>query len=143
MNLKQFALNLAPVTLLCLAAGVASAATIATGSFTLPAQTYWGNTVLPAGDYHLSLMREQSGIDYVVVRGEGKEAIVMTQAGSEESSGHGHLMLDEVGGAYVVRELDMAGRGRAYHFAVPKAVRDLTLRGSLAHPAEIPLRASL
>lgn len=142
MNLhKRFALTLALVALLGLTAAAASADTITKGSFTLPAQAYWNDTLLQPGEYTLSLDRSISGVELVNLRGEGVAATFLTQSGSEEKSEHSCLKLDDVNGTYVVRELDAGPIGRSYRFGVAKAVRNLTLRGA-GQPVTVPVSAS-
>jgi hypothetical protein len=143
MNLhKGFALSLAVVTLLGLTAVGANAETVTGGSFTLPVQAYWGNTLLPAGDYTLSLDRELSGIDMVFVRGEGISAMIMAPAGAAGMSTCSCLKVDEISGTYVIREFDAGTNGRAYNFPATKAVRKIALSGSVTRPANIPVSAA-
>lgn len=143
MNLhKGFALSLALLTLLGLTAAGASAETVSGGSFTLPVQAYWGNSLLPAGDYTLSLDRESSGIDLVFVRGEGISAMIMAPAGAAGMSTCSCLKVDEISGAYVIREFDAGVNGRSYNFAVSKAVRKMALSGSVTRPATVPVSAA-
>lgn len=140
MNLhKPFALSLALVTLLGLTAAGASAETITKATFSLPAQAYWVDTLLQPGEYTLSVERSVSGVSMIFLRGEDLAAIIMAPAGSDETSGHSYLKLDDVNGTYVVRELDAGSIGRAYKFGVTKAVRNLTLRGAARQPVTIPV----
>lgn len=140
MNLhKRFALTMACVTLLGLTAAAASAETITKATFTLPAQAYWNDVLLQPGDYTLSLERNLSGIELVSIRGEGVAARFVVPAGSADGSGHSYLMVDEVNGTNVIRELNAASIGRSYRFGVSKTVRNLTLRGDAAQPASIPV----
>lgn len=142
MNLqKRFALTLALVTLSALTAARAGAETITNATFTLPAQAYWNDTLLQPGEYSVSLQRTLSGADLVSVRGQGVAAMFIAPAGAVETSGHSHLLADEVNGTYVIRELDAGPHGRSYRFAVSKAVRNLTLRGQ-THPVTVPVSAS-
>lgn len=143
MNLhKRFALTLALVTLLALTATGASAETIAKGTFTLPAQAYWNNTLLQPGEYNLSLERGLSGVELVSIRGEGVAAIFIAPVGAAETSGHSCLKVDEVNGTYVVREFDAGPIGTSYRFGVSKAVRSLKLRGAATQPAGVPISAA-
>jgi hypothetical protein len=139
---KRFALTLALVTLLALTATGASAETIAKGTFTLPAQAYWNNTLLQPGEYNLSLERGLSGVELVSIRGEGVAAIFIAPVGAAETSGHSCLKVDEVNGTYVVREFDAGPIGTSYRFGVSKAVRSLKLRGAATQPAGVPISAA-
>lgn len=130
---------MACVTLLGLTAAAASAETITKATFTLPTQAYWNDVLLQPGDYTLSLERNLSGIELVSIRGEGVAARFVVPAGSADGSGHSYLMVDEVNGTNVIRELNAASIGRSYRFGVSKTVRNLTLRGDAAQPASIPV----
>jgi hypothetical protein len=96
---------MACVTLLGLTAAAASAETITKATFTLPTQAYWNDVLLQPGDYTLSLERNLSGIELVSIRGEGVAARFVVPAGSADGSGHSYLMVDEVNGTNVIREL--------------------------------------
>jgi hypothetical protein len=137
---KRFAFTLALVAVLGLTAAAASAATVTKATFTLPAQAYWDTTLLPPGDYTLSIERSNSGVDVINLRGEGIAAMFMTAAGSAESSGHSCLKVDDLNGTYVVRGLDA---GRSYKFGLSKAVRNLSLRGAAQPPVAIPVSAGM
>ena len=130
MNLqKRFALTLALVTLPALTAVEAGAATITRGTFTLPAQAYWNDTLLQPGDYTLSVSGSISGVPTIVLRGENVRATFFAPAGSGDISERSLLKIDDVNGTYVIRELDAGPSGRSYRFGVSKAVRNQTLRG--------------
>jgi len=136
---KRIALSLALVTLLGLTAPGASAETFSKGTFSLPVQAYWGDTLLPAGDYTLSLNRELTGIDLVMVRGEGMSATILAPAGAAGMSVCSCLKLDDISGTYVIRELGAGVNGREYRFALSKTVHNLTLRGSVSQPVTVPV----
>ena len=141
MNLhKRFAFTLALVAVLGLTAAAASAATVTKATFTLPAQAYWDTTLLPPGDYTLSIERSNSGVDVINLRGEGIAAMFMTPAGSAASSERPCLKVDDLNGTYVVRELDA---GRSYKFGLSKTVRSLSLRGAAPQPATIPVSTGM
>ena len=143
MNLhKRFALSLALVTLLGLTAVGASAETITKATFTLPAQAYWIDTLLQPGEYSLSVERGISGPNLIFLRGENLAAIFLAPAGSEETSSHSYLKLDDVNGTYVVRELDAGPIGRTYRFGVSKAARNSTLRGAATQPITVPVSSA-
>jgi hypothetical protein len=140
MNLtKRFALSLA--TLLGFAAVGARAETIVKGTFTLPAPAYWNTTLLQPGEYNLSVDRSNSGHNMIFLRGQGIAAIFVTPAGSEDTSGHSCLKVDDVNGTNVIREFDAGPAGRAYRFGVSKTVRDLNLR-SATRSITVPITAA-
>jgi|SRR5579863_5060344 len=143
MNLRnRFVLIPTLVALLGLTAVGASAETQMRGNFTLPEQAYWGSTLLPAGDYSLTLVMQPVGINLVYVRGEGVTATMLAAPNGAETPVHSCLKLDDINGTYVIRELDAGNSGRSFRFAVSKHVRDLTMRGSVAKPVTVPLSAN-
>lgn len=131
---KHFALSLTLAGLVALTTVGASAETITKGSFDLPAQAYWNDILLQPGAYHLSVDRNNSGHNAVLLRGQGMSAIFMIPAGSETSSGRSFLRLDDLNGTLVIREFDAGAVGRAYRFGVSKKAREMTLRGGVAQP---------
>jgi hypothetical protein len=136
MNLvRRYTLSLALVTLLGSTAAVASASTIH-GSFALPEKAYWGDKLLPPGEYQFSVNREITGVNLIMLHGENFNAIVMAPAGSLDESKRNCLKLEEVNGTYVVREMLSSVPGNSFRFAVPKIVRDRTesARSSLTVP---------
>ena len=142
MNLrKRFAISLSLFALAGLAATAANAQTVLRGDFTLAEQAYWCNTLLPAGGYTLSLVRQPSGINMVFVKGEGLEATFMAPSNAEEVSERSVLKVDEINGTRVIRELDAGFLGKSYRFAVSKAVREMTLSGSIAKPLTVALES--
>jgi len=142
MNLrKRFAISLSLFALAGLAATAANAQTVLRGDFTLPEQAYWCNTLLPAGGYTLSLVRQPSGINMVFVKGEGLEATFMAPSNAEEVSERSILKVDEINGTRVIRELDAGFLGKSYRFAVSKPVREMTLSGSIAKPLTVALES--
>jgi hypothetical protein len=136
---KRFALTLALVALLGMTAVGASAATITKATFTLPVAAYWNNTLLQPGAYTLSLDRSIMGVELIYLRGEDISATFFTPAGSGQSSGHSCLRVDNVNGTYVIREFDEGPLGRSYRFGMPKAIRELTLRGAATQPITVPV----
>lgn len=130
MNLpKPLALTLALVTLAGLTSVGASAQTITKASFSLPAQAYWNSTLLPPGEYTLSLSKSRSGVTLIALHGNGIAATFLTPAGAEQISGRSLLKVDAMNGTYVIRELHTGPLGMSYRFGVAKAVRNRTLGG--------------
>src|ERR1039458_6189432 len=84
---KRFALSLALIALLGLAAAGASAQTITKATFTLPAPASWDDALLHGAGYTLSVDRAIAGVELVYLGGEGITATFFSPAGFEESSG--------------------------------------------------------
>lgn len=126
---KRFGLSLALAALSALTAVGADAATVARGTFTLPAQAYWNNMLLQPGEYSLSIDRTISGVPTIALKGEGITATFFAPLRSGDLVRHSALKLDEINGTYVVRELDAAPLGEGYRFAVSKTVKNQMARG--------------
>jgi hypothetical protein len=128
---------MALITLVGLTAAGAGAQTITKATFNLPMQAYWNDMMLQPGAYTLSMDRTSSGVELINLRGETIAKTFFTPAGARDSSGHSYLSVDNINGAYVIRQFDEGPLGRAYKFAVPKTVRNLTLRGAATQPATV------
>jgi len=143
MNLvRRYAPGFVLVTLLLGSTGaVASAATGLKGSFALPSEAYWGNTLLPPGDYQFSVNREITGVTLINLEGEGLHATLLAPIESYQESRKNCLRLEEINGTYVVRELVSTVPGNSFRFSVPKRVRDRQER-SAAAPAKLEIPTS-
>jgi len=140
---KRFALSLALVTLVGLTAVGASADTVSKGTFTLPEQAYWGNTLLQPGDYTVVIDFRGGGMDTIALRGEGVDTTMLAPAGYEMFSGPGCLKLTDANGTYVIRELRDSVSGRAYRFSVPKVAKEAAaLGGGTRRPVLVRLSRS-
>lgn len=129
MKLKQFALSLALIAPLGLVAAHANAATMSTtGSFSLPEPAYWNETLLPAGDYTLSVGANPAGITVFSVKGEGITVNFLAMAVTGDTPERNELKLEDTNGTYVIREFDAGTTGESYRFGVSKTVRNLMSR---------------
>ena len=143
MNLrKQIALSIAIVTLLGLTAAGASAETILRGTFELPAQAYWGNTLLPQGQYTMVMNKGITGVGLISLRGEGVNTTFIAPAVAGDDSGKSRLKLESVNGTYVVREFDASALNKAYRFSVPKSVRAMAVSQNAAPPVTVSVNSA-
>lgn len=136
---KPFALTLALLGVLGITAATANADTISKGTFTLPAQAYWNSTLLQPGDYTVAIERTPGGVDLVRLRGEGTDTVFLTPAGALDGTSKNCLQIDDLNGAYVIREFDAGVVGRSYRFPVSKKVSNGALRGAVRNPVTIPV----
>jgi hypothetical protein len=84
--------------------------------------------------------KEPQGVGLITVRGEGVAATFLAPAGSrEETSGANCLKIENVNGAYVIRELDSSALNRSYKFGVSKTVRQMVLSGKAAPAVTVPV----
>ena len=139
----RFAHSVALASLLGLTAVAASAQTGLRGTFDLPEQAYWNNTLLPAGQYALTVELSPAGVSIISVKGEGVSTAFLASAGSDPDESHATcLKIDNINGANIVRELDSKSLDRSYKFGVAKAVRHMTLNGKSAPQVTVPVSGS-
>jgi hypothetical protein len=117
---------------LCFSAGFGKAQNAYEGKFTLPFEAHWGEAVLPAGDYTIS-MRSATEQYLLFVRGEGKTAMIMAQGTSTKTvSDNSHLTVVDTGGNQAITELAAGHFGLTFSYATPKMKK--TTEASLHNP---------
>jgi hypothetical protein len=119
MNLKK---NLSTVQLLMLGllisllwAGVANAAPLYRGRFTLPYEVRWGQAVLPAGDYLLGFQDIGTRV-FVLIRDakSGNNIAFLAPSGSSDAKGTSALLIGGEGNHRVVHSLRLAELGEVF-----------------------------
>jgi hypothetical protein len=127
MNLKK---NLSTVQLLTLGllvsflwAGVANAAPLYRGRFSLPYEVRWGQAVLPAGEYLLRFVDVQTRV-FVVIQDakSGKDVAYLAAVTNGEAKGTSALLIAEGGDQRVVHSLRLAELGEVFIYE-PALVR--------------------
>jgi len=126
--------NVALVTTLALTgflAGIAHAREVVAkdAPFTLPQATIWGDTVLPSGNYTLSVVKLSAGRgdDYTVtVAGAGikKTILVMRRQGPDVGT-NSMLVTESRGDVHFIREVHLPIANLVLTFQAPKAYRTL------------------
>ena len=113
------------------------------GTFTLPAETYWGKTLLPPGHYSISMTADPTQIvHYIRLTGDGIQVNFLTGPGTSDSiSERNTLRLENINGVYVVRHLDAGLLGQTYVFPVYKSVRMNVQRASAPSQVTVPVAA--
>jgi len=134
MNVGFMALSL------CLAASQGKAQGNYMGKFTLPVEARWGSATLTPGDYTISMeMDSASTYNYLVVRGEGKSAIILASvADHKEISNHSQLNLVNTAAGYAIQTFDAGEAGLTLSYPVPR-----NKRGPAAHEAELHSQLTL
>jgi len=94
----------------------------ASGKFALTHETRWGGMVLPAGDYTFSLQSSSLPAQIVVMKADGRTAIVLPQLVSAERLVEtSKLVLNRsASGESFVSALYLGDLGLSLHFASPK-----------------------
>jgi len=115
-----------------------------TGHFTLPAEAYWGATLLPPGEYSLIAKVDQtSTIHEVTVKGDGIRTSILTcNMLTKPVSNHSVLELEQINGVNVIRQLDAGLVGESFRFAVAKQARASAERASAAPVKSVPVQTS-
>ena len=104
-------------------AGVANAAPVYRGRFTLPYEVRWGQAVLPAGDYLLRFVDVQTRV-FVVIQdaNNGKDVAYLAPVTKTEAKGTSALLLADEGDQRVVHSLRLAELGEVFIYE-PTLVR--------------------
>jgi len=140
---KHFTMGLGMAALaLGLTAVRASAEPVLTGSFELPAATYWGDTLLQPGQYTISMSIESRDIARVPVvhlSGEGKEVTLLGIARPMRESGRNYLEVANIDGTYVIRAFDAGLIGQTLSFGVTKTAKNKALRASAQPVMTVPV----
>ncbi|MFN7993991.1 MAG: hypothetical protein U0Q18_10335 [Bryobacteraceae bacterium] len=145
MSLFKRCILQSAVVLSVVAAGVstASAATLFKGKFELPAPAYWGSKLLQPGNYTISMDTDSPRTSFIMVRGEGiTKALVSSPVSNVQESAHSRLVLENVNGNYVIRELDAGVLGKSFRFAVARQARGHAEAASNAMPLSVPVAAA-
>ena len=113
--------------LICfLRAGVANAAPLYKGRFTLPYEVRWGQAVLPAGDYLLGFQDIGTRV-FVLIRDakSGKDIAFLAPLGNSDAKGPSALVIVGEGNHRVVHSLRLAELGEVFDYE-PTLVRAAT-----------------
>ena len=102
--------------------------------FTLPFQATWADTILPAGDYTLSVVRraEDRGMLYAVtIAGAGKKKTILAfQPLGPRASDRSMLVVESRGEIHTIRGLRLSKVDLVLAFPESKAERELVAKGT-------------
>jgi len=137
--MKAYAFGLFTITILVLVTGTATAQSVVKDAhFTLPFEAKWGDTVLPAGDYTLSVARISSGRDVdfrIVFAGQGKRtAILAVRRPGPKAGERSMLVAMRSEGKYTISALHLSKADLVFTFPAPK--KEPTLRAGAAEMTE-------
>ena len=121
----------------------AAAQTAYVGNFDLPAETYWGSTLLAPGHYTIRISLDPAQ-QVRVIRLQGDDRRVFLLSGPptpDRVSDRNDLRLENINGVNVVRHLDAGLLGQTYVFPVAKNVRMQVQRASTSSQVVIPVTA--
>ena len=144
MNIrKHMTISLALAALaLGMTTTIASAQPVLKGSFDLPGAVYFGDTLLEAGHYSISMSTEMRDLDYtqrIRVSGEGVSKTFLAISKPIPESGRNCLKITGMDGTYVVTAFDTGVLGRSYSFRVTKSIRNKMLRASAGPRIAVPV----
>ena len=113
------------------------------GTFTLPAEAYWGKTLLPPGSYSIRMTADPTQtVHYFHLTGDGMQVnFISGPATPDRISERSTLRLENINGVYVVRHLDDGVFGQSYVFPVSKNVRMNVQRASAPSQVTVPVAA--
>lgn len=94
------------------------------GKFTLPYEVRWGKSVLPAGDYSLTVSSGTTLPDFVTVRSKEKTAVILVGETSKCDACQGELLVVQSGGQRAIRELALPGYRSVFYHAKPDIPRE-------------------
>ena len=103
------------VLAMCTFAIAANAQSKSVGSFKIPYEVTWNNSVLPAGEYTIKL---DSLYDTVIVRSTegGRSILIHTPAASDSLKGGTSLIVTHYGDRYIVSSLNLPSMGVSFAF---------------------------
>jgi hypothetical protein len=137
MNTKQISMVAVMALVLVTAAVSPSLATAqqkeSEGKFTLPCTTYWGGSVLPAGNYTFTISRVTKNVDIVEVRG-GKSFKTMAIVDPDYANKENALEIRRSGGSAVVTNMHLAHGGININFRVTPQAKELLASASEGQP---------
>ena len=93
------------------------------GTFTLPYETYWGNTVLEPGTYTVSIEGGLITPSLMRVHGSGGEATLFSGPADLTDIKPSRVFLANVNGVYALKQFDAGAIGKSYQFAISKAAQ--------------------
>jgi hypothetical protein len=94
------------------------------GRFTLPYEVRWQNVTLPAGDYTFLIPSTDVLMSRMTITGpEGSMYELGNIVSHRQSSDRNVLILEQRGGTYFVRELDLSTVGAQIRYQLPKQSR--------------------
>jgi hypothetical protein len=100
----------------CLSAIPANAQSVFKGDFTLLQKTYWGDAVLPVGDYQLSVTT--TGLPSMLIVRDAvsgkKVAMLAPQTREQSTTGESALLIGTRGGRQVIHSLRVAELGLVF-----------------------------
>jgi hypothetical protein len=89
------------------------------GKFTLPFETHWGSTTLPAGEYTFTLP-SNSAPYRLYIQGKGVGAIIAAITADEKVvSGHAQLNLVDIADVQTVQTFEAPALGVTFSYATP------------------------
>ena len=95
------------------------------GTFNLPVETFVQDSVLPPGDYTITIGHmAPAGVDVVRIEGAGGAVSMLAPAPEPAAQAdHGRLLFVDIGGKRVLKQFHAGMIGRSFTFAMPKALK--------------------
>ena len=112
--------------------GLAHAQEALTGKFTLPFEVRWGKTILPAGDYSLTMPSTNLWGCVIVRREPNGETVALIRADTWEearTSESSKLVFERRGEEEIVRSLYLKDKGYVFNYASRGKKEKIPARG--------------
>jgi hypothetical protein len=112
------------------------------GAFELPRATYFGDTLLPAGQYKVWLStaaKDLETISAIHLTGQGVRKTFLAISTSRRETERNYLEIADMGGVYVVRAFDSGTLGKSFGFGVTKNVKMKALDAQVRPGISIPV----
>jgi hypothetical protein len=112
------------------------------GSFELPRAMYFGDTLLPAGQYNVWMSTEAQDlakVSAIHLSGEGVTKTFLAISTSRRETNRNCLEIADMGGVYVVRAFDSGTLGKSFGFGVTKNVKMKALDAQARPSISIPV----
>jgi hypothetical protein len=120
----------------------AMAQSVMKGAFELPRATYFGDTLLPAGQYKVWLSTDAKDLETVSaihLTGQGVRKTFLAISTSRRETERNYLEIADMGGVYVVRAFDSGTLGKSFGFGVTKNVKMRALDAQARPGISIPV----
>jgi len=112
------------------------------GAFELPRATYFGDTLLPAGQYKVWLStaaKDLETVSAIHLTGQGVRKTFLAISTSRRETERNYLEIADMGGVYVVRAFDSGTLGKSFGFGVTKNVKMKALDAQALPGISIPV----
>jgi hypothetical protein len=110
------------------------------GTFELPFEARFGNVVLPAGNYEVSVLEGAKGIR--IIGDNGKASLLAAGYDLKPGTEKARMILVDSDGIYTLQSFESGAMGKSLHFVVRKNPRGATERAAAKPAIEVGMQES-